>query len=265
VMDQHRGRRIVMNAYQVLVDRPDSTLTDDERRSKGFLLADRALLAGIPVTGQKGAWVRHLQEYESIRDGQWWPRQNARRPETHSTRERELAEWFRRQRRAARDGRLCSYQLERLQNLHIPFALSHSDYLWGIKLQTYRLFLKRRHALPRQTAELNPIEASIARWAARQRYLYRKGRLPEERAAALEALPIWSWGRAVPADAARRPTRTPNANVWFPLHPRACTEWHIEDERHDCIAANIARRTMKEPLSCRVEAPSRMKRGLEHG
>lgn len=240
-----RALRIAIQVHRWLLTAADEVLTSEQRRSRAYLQADLALLAGTTPTGRAGVWMAHLQFLDT--GTRQLPQQNSRRPESKSVQERFYAEWLRRQRRAAREGRLCSYQLDRLKGLYFHFCATPADYDWDNKYRFYGRFLAVKRRPPRSTVIWNA-EGGLGRWAARQRYLKRRGKLSAQRVASLESLRIWTWGHGWAPDSARRPTRTPNTSVAFPLHPRSCTEIHWPpSERALCVAANVARRSRQDP------------------
>lgn len=83
----------------------------------------------------------------------------------------------------------CSYQTRRLEGL-TGFSWSPLDDRWDAQLELYKVFAKARHA-PKYRA--GGADRHSARWAQRQRDLYRRHALDLTRISRLEATGLWTW------------------------------------------------------------------------
>ena len=83
----------------------------------------------------------------------------------------------------------CSYQIRRLEGL-TGFSWSPLDDWWDAQLELYKVFAKARHA-PRYRA--GGADRQSARWAQKQRDLYRRHALDQMRISRLEATGLWTW------------------------------------------------------------------------
>ena len=83
----------------------------------------------------------------------------------------------------------CNYQIRRLEGL-AGFSWSPLDDRWDAQLELYKGFAKARHA-PRYRA--GGADRQSARWAQKQRDLYRRGALDQMRISRLEASGLWTW------------------------------------------------------------------------
>ena len=100
-----------------------------------------------------------------------------------------LATWLRRQKRAARAGRLRESQLQRLRALGVQLELTGDD-RWDAHLRELEEFAAQtgHTSVPR-----TPSLRRLSTWLCQQRALQRRGELEPARAAALEALDVdWS-------------------------------------------------------------------------
>jgi hypothetical protein len=184
--------------YAALALRPSAALTLDHRRSLLFYRCELALLAHTPPppeTPIRGIrWLQTLTALEAfIARETRWPRENRRLDRAAITpEERLLATWVRTQRTAADEGVRSDYQLRRLAC--VPgFHLHPLAEQWFRQVTEYRHFTSAHRRAP-LLSSADPTERRIARFAAKQRLAYRRGRLPPERIATLERLEFWTWG-----------------------------------------------------------------------
>jgi hypothetical protein len=184
--------------YAALALRPPAALTTDHRRSLLFYRCELALLAHIPPPSQTPIrvlrWLQTLTVLEAfIARERRWPRENRRLDRAAiAAEERDLATWVRTQRTAADEGVRCDYQLRRLacvpgSHLH-PLAEQ-----WHRQVTEYRHFTGAHRRAPLLRSD-DPTERRSARFAAKQRLAYRRGRLSPDRIATLERLQFWTWG-----------------------------------------------------------------------
>jgi hypothetical protein len=184
--------------YAQLAHNNTSKLTSDQRRSSSYYLAELAVSSSQAATrtgtARVGMWIRSLLDLEEFiaTEGRW-PKENNRAPKSaFSSVERRLVAWVRRERQATATSARCSYQLARLQC--VPgYATRPMDDRWDHRLNEYERFTLDRGRAPRLRS-VDEVESSLAGWAAKQRLLFRKGRLPLQRINTLEALDFWAWG-----------------------------------------------------------------------
>lgn len=118
------------------------------------------------------------------------PVENRRRPLSDvSDEERILSRWKADQLRAARRPPLSTYQIRRLEGLD-GFRWAPLDVRWDEHLNLYQAFAAARQP-PRYRA--GGREQQVARWAQRQRGLYRRRALPQTRIDRLESTGFWTW------------------------------------------------------------------------
>jgi hypothetical protein len=168
--------------------------TDDDVRSLRYFEVDQARNEGR-ITNEPSPWildwidrVRRLELFISV-NGRL-PVENRRRPDSEiSDEERVLSRWKADQLRAARRGPLASYQIRRLEGLD-GFRWAPLDDRWDEHFDRYRAFAAARQP-PRYRA--GGTEQEVARWAQRQRGLYRRGALPQTRINRLEGTGFWAW------------------------------------------------------------------------
>jgi hypothetical protein len=184
--------------YAQLAQRNPATLNRDQRRSLSYYRAELAHDAASAVTEggfeRAAVWILNMFDLERFIDAEGrWPRENNRVPKSGiSAAERRLASWVRRQRQAAAAGRLCSYQVARLRC--VPgYAAQPIEDRWDAQFRAYQRFIADQRRAPRLRSS-DRLERSLAGWAAKQRLQRRAGRLPVQRANALESLTLWAWG-----------------------------------------------------------------------
>lgn len=178
--------------YEQLEQR-GSRLNPDQRTSLRYYRAETSG-PDIKTPRRVARWTRELANLERFIASQRWPRENNRlHTAAVDPEERRLAEWVRTQRKAIRDGRRCTYQVRRLECLP-GFTTNPLDDRWRRRLDSYAASLRSHHGPPSSSSS-DPDERALAAWAAKQRYLHRRGRLSPERARALESLSAWVWGR----------------------------------------------------------------------
>ena len=193
--------------YATRALRPPTALTPDRRRSLLFYRCEQAMLAGTPFPPQMPArviqWLQTLAALEAfIARETRWPRENRRLDRAAITaEEHHLATWVRTQRTAANGGVRCDYQTRRLActpgfHLH-PLADQ-----WHRQVTVHQHFTTAHRRAPLLRSD-DPTERRLARFAAKQRLAYRRGRLSPHRIATLERLDFWSWGSKPPTAASR--------------------------------------------------------------
>jgi hypothetical protein len=184
--------------YHRLAARDAELLTEDEARSILYFRTDQSLAAGrTPSNGVPSRvfrWVTSVRAVdEFIATHGRLPRENNRLPRAEVTsEERVLVEWLRYQRRPRTRETHCSYQRRRLEALP-GFRWDPIADSWSDTFRTYEAFLTQNHRAP-AVRSADPFERSLAAWAAKQRFLRRRGRLDLTRESALAALSIWTWG-----------------------------------------------------------------------
>ena len=170
------------------------TRNNDEIRSVRYFNVDWALDEDRTVTEPSPRirhWVvqaRRLEQF--ISDAGRMPVENRRKAAFElSVEERTLARWKADQLRAARRGTLSTYQIRRLEGLD-GFRWAPLDAKWDKNFSRYEAIVAARQP-PRYRA--GGAEREVARWAQRQRALYRRGALPQSRTEQLEATRFWTW------------------------------------------------------------------------
>ena len=106
----------------------------------------------------------------------------------------ELGEWVMVRRSELRRGRLDAARIAELDALPGWTWDPYADD-WERALDTLRVFVAREgHTrIPADSVEAG---IQLGSWVGRQRLAYRAGNLALARAAELEAIPGWSWGRS---------------------------------------------------------------------
>jgi len=176
--------------YGHLAERPRNTLNGDEARSAAFLEAEqRSRRNGVHrdenVTPTNVAkWVTAVRRLETL------VAQLGRFPrETVPGEERTSAIWVRYQRREW--DQLCGYQKDWLES--IPgFYRDPLGEQADAQVANYNAVVEKINRAPKRTSD-DPAEVRAARWATKQRMLYRQGKLPKHRVDELSELKYWSW------------------------------------------------------------------------
>jgi hypothetical protein len=183
--------------YHRLATRDPELLAEDEARSILYFRTEQSIEAGKSlndIPSRVLRWVTSVRAVdEFIATHGRLPRENNRLPRTEvSAEERVLVEWLRYQRRPrTREGH-CSYQRRRLEALPGFRWDPIADY-WSATFRAYEVFLDQNHRAPAVRSS-DSFERSLAAWAAKQRFLRRRGRLDLARESELARLPIWTWG-----------------------------------------------------------------------
>ena len=176
--------------YGHLAERPRNTHNGDEARSAAFLEAEqRSRRNGVHrdenVTPTNVAkWVTAVRRLETL------VAQLGRFPrETVSGEERTSAIWVRYQRR--KWDQLCGYQKDWLES--IPgFYRDPLGEQADAQVANYNAVVEKINRAPKRTSD-DPAEVRAARWATKQRMLYRQGMLPKHRVDELSELKYWWW------------------------------------------------------------------------
>lgn len=188
--------------YATLALRPSAALTPDHRRSLLFYRGELAMLAHTPPPSQTPhrviRWLQTLVALEAfIARETRWPRENRRLDPTAITaEERHLATWVRTQRTATTGGVRCDYQLRRLACLS-GFRLHPLAEQWDHHVTEYQHFTGSWWRAPLLRSD-DPTERRLARFAAKTRLAYRRGKLSARQIATLNRLDFWSWGSQPP-------------------------------------------------------------------
>ena len=188
--------------YATLALRLPTALTPDRRRSLLFYRGELALFTHTPPPTLTPIrvirWLQTLAVLEAfiVRDTRW-PRENRRLDRAAITaEERYLATWVRTQRTAADGGVRCDYQQRRLAC--VPgFHLHPLVEQWYRHVTEYQHFTQTWQRAPLLRSD-DPTERSLARFAAKQRFAYRRRQLSRDRIATLARLDFWSWGSPPP-------------------------------------------------------------------
>lgn len=190
--------------YELLLQKNPLLLTVDQRRSLPYFVAEvalRELASDTMAAGEHPAWpIRwafNLWELERfIARENRMPRQDNRRPERISAAEHRLAEWVRTQRAGTKEGKLSDYQARRLACVPAYSARPRDD-KWREHLIGYQNFTTATGMAPR-VRSIDEAERRLAKWADKQRYFRRTGRLSQDRVNALSRLSFWTWGPSSP-------------------------------------------------------------------
>ncbi|MDQ1580155.1 MAG: hypothetical protein QOD05_930 [Microbacteriaceae bacterium] len=183
--------------YHRLATRNPESLTEDEARSILYFRTEQSIEAGTSSDDIQSRVLRWVTSVRAVDDflathGRL-PRENNRLPRAEvSSEERVLVEWLRYQRRPRTRETHCSYQRRRLEALP-GFRWDPIAGSWSATLCAYEVFLTQSNRAPAVRSS-DPFERSLAAWAAKQRFLRRRGRLDLTRESALAALSIWTWG-----------------------------------------------------------------------
>ncbi|QYF74877.1 helicase associated domain-containing protein [Cryobacterium sp. PAMC25264] len=184
--------------YRQLQRQRPSRLTQDHVTSLTFFTADPTWRESgeIPARAPRGVmgWIHSVLALEDFveREGRL-PRENRRLPAgTISIEEKQRCNSVRAQRRAFAAGRLCSYQVQRLQCID-GFTFQPVEDAWQAHYDAYSRFTATHGDAPKLRSEMET-ERALARWAAKTRLAYRSGRLAPARVVALNALSFWTWG-----------------------------------------------------------------------
>jgi hypothetical protein len=191
--------KALLKTYARIAQGNPRTHSDDETPSLRYYRTEIAILQSpheyVDSTDQVARWIVNLHTVEAFtfREGDL-PRENNRAPQRLTSSEsRRLARWLRYQRQALRAGDFrCTYQRRRLEC--IPgFTATPPDDQWDGQFVAYHRFLEANGYTPRERSD-DEDEARSARWAVRQRLLFRRGNYDPDRAEALSRLNSWTWG-----------------------------------------------------------------------
>lgn len=188
----------LLAVYAELAQRPPTRPSADQQRSLIYfdyemsLIENRDATTSIPARVIQWTTTLHqLEDFVALYGR--WPRENNRPTgSTITPKERRLATWVRTQRSATDQGRRCDYQLRRLACLPGYHARPLDD-RWHDQFLDYQRFTLQHHRAPSLSSTDNA-EKRLAAWAAKQRYAHRNRRLASPRLAALNRLPMWTWG-----------------------------------------------------------------------
>lgn len=176
--------------YSYLMDRPRLTVSDDESRSAIFLAADqkgrRNGMCHDEIATRKNTakWVNAAFRLEILMA------ELKRSPrESVSAAERVSAVWARYQRR--RWDSLCSYQKDWLESMP-AFSRDPLGELADAQVANYVAVVEKINRAPKRSSD-DPGEVCAARWATKQRMLYRRGTLPKHRVDEFSELKYWWW------------------------------------------------------------------------
>lgn len=195
--DSSPGCEHLFMRYATLEQQPRVNLSIDDRRGMLFYSAELALTAGAEMPQDLPhrviEWTTKRARLENffLRFGRG-PTRIASPSGSAAEEESKLAEWQHTQRQSRLAGRLCWYQLARLECIQ-GFFWDSLEERWRRMFNDYREFVIERGAAP-SDASPNHRERALADWATRQRRHYWTGRMSEERTKELAALPIWTWG-----------------------------------------------------------------------
>jgi hypothetical protein len=183
----------ILHADYVTLAASGAKSEDDVRSLRFFevdLARDEDRIANEP-SHRVGAWIDKVRRLELFISAEGRAPVENRRKErsTVSAEERTLSQWKADQLRAAHRAPPCTYQLRRLEGL-VGFRWAPLDDRWDDNFTLYEAFAEVRQA-PRYRAE--GVERCVARWAQRQRDLYRRGALTQKRIQRLEATRFWTW------------------------------------------------------------------------
>ncbi|WP_167738009.1 helicase associated domain-containing protein [Cryobacterium sp. MDB2-10] len=176
-----------------------ATLTGDQVRSLRIYAAELRSRTGIdPADSDPGIveWLRIVAALEAfaMKENRM-ARENRRlAPGAISAEERTLVNKLRGQRRAFKAGRLCEYQIRRLEC--IPgLSLDPRGQHWDTSYRAYARFIEAHQDTPKARSKVAS-ERSLAQWAAKARMAYRAGTLSQDRIDACANLDRWTWGGA---------------------------------------------------------------------
>ena len=176
--------------YGHLARRSGNTLNGDEVRSVAFLEAERRSRRNdvhrdenvTPTNVVKWVTVARRLETQVTQLGRF-------PPETVAGDGRVSAVWVRYQRRKWNS--LCSYQQDWLEG--IPgFYRDPLGEREDAQVANYKAVVYKVNRAPKRTSD-DPAEVRAARWATKQRMLFRQGKLPKHRVDELSKLKYWWW------------------------------------------------------------------------
>ena len=161
----------------------------DQRKSKkrGELSDERiAILEAIPGWAWKGwDYDRTVKEFCALRARLGY------NPSILSPNpiERRFGYWLSSQRESKRRGDILK---ERIAILEAIPGWTWKAHNYDESANRFRAFREGLGCDPRYTSS-DPVEQKMARWMSTQRKLKKRGELPDERIAILEAIPCWRW------------------------------------------------------------------------
>ena len=176
--------------YEHLAEPPRNTPNGDAARSVAFLEAEQqSRRKGVHhdenvMPANVAKWVTAARRLETL------VAQLGRIPrETVSGEERTSAIWVRYQRRQW--DLLCGYQKDWLESIR-GFYRDPLGEQADAQVANYNAVVEKINRAPKRTSD-DPAEVRAARWATKQRMLYRQGMLPKHRVDELSGLKYWWW------------------------------------------------------------------------
>lgn len=171
-------------------------------------------MARPPAPGQHSWdwWLEQVDAYAAVHD-------TADVPTTATTAGgNKLGRWVDAQRQRHKNGRLSAERVTALQ--------ARPGWRWGVRQYDrwwanhalLSAWAAEHGRLPAVRQDSDPTEASLASWSGTQRAHHRAGRLRQDKAAALSALPRWHWTITEPPDWSKRAAEL---RSWSHAHPRA--------------------------------------------
>jgi hypothetical protein len=192
-MFKSAGFQKLRTEYAKLADTTEAK-SDDDIKSLRYFEVERALEDGHIVAEPSRRirdWIDKVRRLEAFveREGRMTV-ENRRKDSSEITGdELTLGRWKADQLRAARHTPLSTYQIKRMESLQ-GFSWAPLDDRWETQFARYAAFAIVKRA-PRYRA--SGAEKETARWAQKQRDLYRRGALAQTRIERLEATGFWTW------------------------------------------------------------------------
>lgn len=156
----------------------------------------------------------------------WWLEQVDAYVELHGTADvpttattgagHNLGRWVDAQRQSHKNGRLSAERVAALQarpGWH--WGVRQDDRWWANHAQL-SAWVRDQGSLPSVRRDSNATEVSLAHWAGTQRARHRAGRLAQDKADALAALPGWHWTITAPPNWSKR---ADELRAWAAVHP----------------------------------------------
>jgi superfamily II DNA or RNA helicase len=134
-------------------------------------------------------WTKTFNAYkEWLEASRSQPVKNSKEPL-----EKEIAQWLERQRSLRREGTLSQERITLLEESQESFSWDPKSDAWMRNYNAYVEEVAHRGSIRMSQATTSSDGINIGAWVNAQRTMYRKGQLPQNRIALMEAIPEWSW------------------------------------------------------------------------
>jgi superfamily II DNA or RNA helicase len=133
-------------------------------------------------------WMKTLDAYKD-----WLAKTNTQPGKGSKNQlEKEIGQWLERQRSLKREGKLSQERIKLLEESHVDFNWDPREDSWLRSYDAYVQEVKKRGSI-KMSQGTSSDGINVGAWVNGQRTKYRKGQLPQDRIAMMEATPGWTW------------------------------------------------------------------------